>query len=49
MQINGGSLTPEFQAFCDHSPPFLFWTSISREALLLPSRERHQIQQGQGF
>jgi len=28
--LNGGSLTPGFQAFCDHSPPLLPSTSISR-------------------
>ena len=28
--LNGASLTPGFQAFCDHSPPLLPSTSISR-------------------
>lgn len=31
--LNGGSLTAGFQAFCDHSPPVLPSTSISRGAV----------------
>ena len=36
MQINGRSHPPGFQAFCNHSPPLLPSTSISRAELPLP-------------
>lgn len=35
-QINGGSLTPGSQAFCDHSLPLLPRPSISTGALTRP-------------